>query len=378
MPTLPAIPHRPSLIEHAAKALRDALILGAWAGHLPGERALSAQLRVSRPTLRAAIAILDREGWFKSELGKRRVILALPSKPGPSDSRTIALLSPLPLTDLVPFAHVWTDSLREFFSKAGYELQIHIGRRWWHSMTPQRELASITEKNPAAVWVLFSGTERIQRWFAGSSIPCVTSGSAHVGIQLPSVDLNHRATCRHAAGQFLSAGHQRVVFMRQGPSNAGDFESERGFFEAFGARVGTHAWVAEHDGTATGIQRKLDAVLRAAPRPTGFFVTHAMPALMVASELIRRGINIPGDVSVICRDTDLFLEYFSPGIARYRVDPLVHAQRLGRLVLQCASGVSLKNRLVRLMPHFHPGESMGKGTGVEKFTPQASRPSIGL
>jgi len=262
------------------------------------------------------------------------------------------------LTDLVSFAQVWTDSLREFLSKAGYELQIYLGRRWWHSLSPERELAALTEQNPAAVWVLFSGTERIQRWFEESSIPCVTSGSAHAGIQLPSVDLNHRATCRHAAGQFLSAGHQRVALMRQGPRNAGDFESEQGFLEAFCAKAGTHAWVVEHDGTPSGIQRKLDSALRGSPRPSGFFVTHAMPALLVASELIRRGINLPGDASIICRDTDLFLEYFSPSIARYRVDPLVHAMRLGRLVLQRASGSSSKNRLVRLVPQFHPGESM--------------------
>ena len=359
MPHTPAIPPRPSLIEHAVKILRDALTQGIWAGYLPGERALSVQLQVSRPTLRAALVILEREGWFRVELGKRRTIVKAQSKARPGTTKTIALLSPLPLTDLVPFAQVWTDSLRGFLSKAGYELQIHMGGRWWHSRSPQRELAALTEQTPAAVWVLFSGTERIQRWFAESSNPCVTSGSAHAGIQLPSVDLNHRATCRHAAGQFLSAGHQRVVFMRQGPSNAGDSESEQGFLEAFCARQGTHAWVVEHDGTPSGIQRKLDAALRVSPRPTGFFVTHAMPALRVASELIRRGIHLPGDASIICRDTDLFLEYFSPGIARYRVDPLVHAQRLGRLVLQCATGGSPKNRLVRLVPQFHPSESVG-------------------
>ncbi len=353
-----ANPHRPSLIEHAAEMIRAALRLSTWTGHLPGERALSMQFNVSRPTLRSALLILEREGWFKTEPGSRRVLLKQRSKTRPNKSKTIAFLSPLPLAELVPYAQIWTDRLREYLSKAGYELQIHIGRRWWRSLSPQQELSALTEQSPAAVWVLFSGTEAIQRWFAQSSVACVTSGTVHSGIQLPSVDLNHRATCRHAAGQFLSAGHQRVVFLRQGPSNAGDFESELGFLEAFRARPGIHSWVVEHDGTPSGIRKKLDALLRAPQRPTGFLITHAMPALLVASELIRRGLHIPKDASVICRDTDLFLDFFSPEIARYRVDPLIHAQRLGRLVLQYASGNYPKNRLVRLMPQFDRTQSI--------------------
>lgn len=356
---VPQVRHRPSLIEHATMLLREALAAGAWKGPLPSERALSVQLQVSRPTLRAALLILEQEGWFHSQPGSRRTLAPPPVLPQPRATRTIALLSPVPLAELVPFAQVWTDRIREYVAKEGFDLQTHIGRRWWHSPCPQKELEALTKQSPAAVWVLFSGTERIQRWFMESTLPCVTSGMTHVGIGLPSVDLDHRATCRHAAGQLLACGHQRIVFMRRGPGNAGDLESERGFFETFKERLGMDARVVEHDGTPAGIRRKLDTLLRATPRPTGFLITHAMPALLVASELMRRGIQLPRQASLICRDTDFCFEYFSPGIARYKVDPELHARRLGRLVLECARGGSPKTRLVRLMPQFLPSESVG-------------------
>ena len=356
---VPEVRHRPSLIEHAATLLRNALAAGAWKEQLPGERALSGQMQVSRPTLRAALLILEQEGWFRSQPGSRRTLATPPALPQPRAKRTIALLSPVPLAELVPFAQVWTDRIREFVAKESFDLQTHIGRRWWHSPSPQKELRALTEQSPAAVWVLFSGTERIQRWFMESALPCVTSGMTHSGIGLPSVDLDHKATCRHAAGQLLSCGHERIVFMRRGPGNAGDLESERGFFEAVRGRDGVHARIVEHDGTPAGIRRKLDAVLRASPKPTGFLVTHAMPALLVASELMRRGIHLPRKASLICRDTDFCFDYFSPGIARYKVDPELHARRLGRLVLECARGGSPKNRLVRLMPQFLAAESVG-------------------
>lgn len=363
VPQLPQVRHRASLIEHTAAVLRDALATGVWKDQLPGERALCLHLDVSRPTLRAALLMLEQEGWVHSKPGSRRTPAIPVSQAQPRSERIIALLSPVPLAELVPFAQVWTDRIREFFSKEGYELQTHIGRRWWHSPNPQKELRTLAEQTPAAAWVLCSGTELIQRWFVESALPCVASGMTHAGIALPSVDLDHRATCRHAAGQLLSAGHQRVVFLRRSLGSAGDLESERGFFEAFRGSAGTHAQVAEHNGTPAGIRRKLDALLRVTPRPTGFLITHAMPALLVASELIRRGVRIPGDASLICRDTDLFLEYFSPGIASYKVDPELHARRLGRLVLQYAKGGSPRNRLVRLMPQFTPAESVALAKG---------------
>jgi DNA-binding LacI/PurR family transcriptional regulator len=358
-------PHRPSLIEHTATAVRDGLRQGAWEGHLPSERELSLLLKVSRPTLRSALAILAKEGWFTTEPGRLRSIVASASMPQRTDTKVVALLSPVPLSELVPFAPSWTEGLREFLAKDGYELRTDLGGRWWHSANPERELEALTERKPAAVWVLFRGSERIQRWFGQSSKVCVTSGSEHTGVQLPSVDLNHRATCRHAAGQFLSLGHKRVVLLRQGPSSAGDIESEEGFLEAFRGHPDTYPVVAEHDGTPAGLQKKLDSVFRGPQRPTGCLITHAKPAMYVSSELTRRGLSVPRDVSVICRASDSFLDYFVPGIARYRVDPVVHAQRLGRLVLQYANGGAPRVQRVRLMPNFYAGDSLAPPPALE-------------
>jgi len=316
---------------------------------------------VSRPTLRAALALLEKEGCLESRHGLRRTIIKKTPSQVREHPKVIALLTPLPLQELVPFTQAWTDSLRAFLAKEGYELQIHSGRRWYGT-NPERELAKLTHEMPAAGWVLFVTTEAMQRWFWASGLVCVTSGSPHAGIPLPSVDLNHRATCRHAAGQFLARGHERVVFLRQGPTNAGDKESELGFLEAFQKKPEATALVAEHDGTPEGIRKQVDLLCRRKARPTGFLVARAMPALAVASELTRKGLRIPEDVSVICRDRDHFMDYFSPAIARYGVDPQTHAQRLARLILQYARDGSQKTKQVRLTTQFFAGESVGTST----------------
>jgi DNA-binding LacI/PurR family transcriptional regulator len=176
------------------------------------------------------------------------------------------------------------------------------------------------------------------------------------------VDFDYRAVCRHAAGQFLQRGHRRIVLFLQATGAAGDQESEAGFLEAFRTKAGAAATpiVCQHDGTPASIRQRLETLLGQPPAPTAFLVGRSMPALMVASELTRRGWHLPRDASVIARDSDHFLEFFSPALARYLADPEVHARRLARLVIQLARGAAQRPRQIRIMPEFLHGKSLGE------------------
>jgi GntR family negative regulator for fad regulon and positive regulator of fabA len=71
--TLPAFapaPLRP--IEHAEQALIQAMLDGAFppGSTLPGERELAGLLGITRPTLREALARLERDGWLTVRQGK--------------------------------------------------------------------------------------------------------------------------------------------------------------------------------------------------------------------------------------------------------------------------------------------------------------------
>jgi DNA-binding LacI/PurR family transcriptional regulator len=201
----------------------------------------------------------------------------------------------------------------------------------------------------------------MQRWFVQSKLPAVLSGSCHAGLDLPSVDFDYRAVCRHAAGQFLQRGHRTIVLLMQVSDTAGDRESEAGFLEAFQSKAGAAAApiIAHHDGTPEGIRSRLHALLGRGTAPTAFLVARSMPALMTASELLRRGLRIPRDAAVIARDSDHFHEYFSPALARYHADPDVHARRLARIVIQLVGGSTARASRARIMPKFFPGESLG-------------------
>jgi LacI family transcriptional regulator len=352
--------HRPTLAQQAAETLRTALREGMWVERLPGERALSKQLNISRPTLRTALEQLGQEGWLKSSPGRQRVIVRRAGSKVSPRAQIVGLLTPLPLPEVPPFALCWMDKLRELLAAAGLQLEIHSGPRWY-SRRPEKDLAALTHQMPAAAWVLFVANERMQRWFAASKLPGILSGTCHPGISLASVDFDYRAVCRHAAGQFLARGHQRIVLLMQDSGAAGDQESEAGFLEAFHTKLGAQAEpiLIRHGGSPESIRQRLDALLARRPAPTAFLVGRSMPSLMVASELMRRGVRLPQDAAVIARDSDHYLEFFSPKLARYRADPEVHARRLARLVIQLARGAAQHPRPVRIMPEFLKGETLG-------------------
>ena len=351
------LPKPVSLVQQVAGAVRDGLQRGLWVERLPGERDLSRQLNVSRPTLRAALDVLRQEGWLAAAPGRRRVIDRRAGRPRSQDF-VVRLLLPFPLQEAPPFVFYWIDKLRELLPAADCLLEIHTGLRWY-THRPEKDLAELTRQTPASAWVLARTTEPMQRWFAQQQLPCIIAGSCCPGVELPSIDFDHRAVARHAATQLLVRGHRHIVMLVQTPELPGDLDAEAGFREAFEKQSpDATPIVARHDGSLADIRACLNRLLRRKPSPTAFFVVRSMPALAAASELTRQGRRLPEDIAFISRDSDPFLEYFSPELARYSSDPELFAQRLAALAVKLARRGNLARQQIRLMPDFLKGETL--------------------
>jgi DNA-binding LacI/PurR family transcriptional regulator len=355
----PKTPQKISLVTQTVGILKDNINAGFWSEQLPGEHELCEHLHVSRVTLRKALAKLEQAGWVHSGQGRRRRIAPRP-RCSPAASNRVILLTESPLHLLHPFTIYWMDCLREHLNETGYHLEIHTGQAAFGS-SAERSLAQMQKQFHPAGWVLYRSNERMQRWFSAQSLPCVIAGSRHPNIRLPSVDVDYRATCRHAVGQFLARQHQRLVFLNPASGAAGDLESEQGFLAAAqsGHSPETQATVVRHDGTVEGLCKKLDLLLERPRRPTAFLVSRPAFVLTAVSHLLRKKLNLPRDVALISRDNDSFMENIVPTVARYASSPTVFARKVSRLVLEIVRGAALSSADVRIMPSFVSGQTLG-------------------
>ena len=294
------LPQRTTLVSQIVTILKEQIGAGHWVGHLPGEHALCEQLRVSRVTLRNALGQLQREGWVQARQGRPRAVVRKMPPASPANNPSVVLLTPEPLHSLHPFAIFWMDSLREHLAEAGYHLEIHASREVF-GVRATHALQSLADRLRPSGWVLYHSTHPMQKWFSERAFPCVITGSRHENVRLPSFDMDYRATCRHAAGQFLARGHQHLMLVNPDSGAAGELESEQGFQEAVKATpsMRVRATVLRHDGTVGGICGKLQSLLRTPGAPTAFLVSRPGHVLTVMGYLLQAGRRLPQDAALI-------------------------------------------------------------------------------
>jgi LacI family transcriptional regulator len=357
MPSPPA--NYQTLAAQVAARIADDIRAGTWQEWLPGERALTATLQVSRKTLRKALAHLQHEGIIATAhgLGHR---IAVPSAPATARAEpTVGLLTPEALEHLRPYTALWVDELRALLIERGARLATFSGHRFFHTQ-PDKALARLVQQNPQACWILAHTNEPIQQWFADHRVPCVIAGSCHHGLALPSVDRDNFATCRHAAGALLRLGHRRVGFLTPLSQRAGDLESEAGFIDGVrrSSRAGAEPILLRHDGTPEGVNRVLARVFAPAAAPTALLVANPAFYLSAITFLAQRGLRVPHDVSLVSRDDDPFLAYVTPAPARYTCHARTYAKRLLQPVLAVLAGERPAQPTQRLAPTFVPGGSL--------------------
>jgi len=350
------LPQRLSLVAQTAQSLRAGIQAGHWRTCLPGERQLCVHFQVGRTTLRAALEKLQHQGWLDVAHGKRRRIKTRRSG-GSVPKRVVGVLSPEGYHSLSSPALLVLDALRRQLAAGDFEIALHASRACF-SGRPSRALDELTSRHPAMAWLIFGSKEPMQRWFIRRQLPCMVLGTCAPDIALPSLDLDHRATCRHAAGVLWRKGHRRIALVMPRNSFGGHLVSEAGLREALHGMSNTRLRILRHDDSPEHLRVLLDKVLRAPEPPTAWLVTNPKPALAVLTYLMHCGKRIPQEAAVISRDDDPFLDAVSPALARYVVNFPSITRRIAHAIRQLAETGTLEPRPIRIIPKFVAGETV--------------------
>ena len=355
------IPKRISLISETASILRDGINKGHWKGTLPGERVLCDQLHISRPTLRAALSLLQREGMIRVTHGKRRKIFPVEKIPVFAPKRMIGLIINKPISEISHLSFQVLMEARHHLHLGGFETEIFISPT--QEFRHQRlKLENFIKKHSVSCCILLLSSEEQQKWFYQKGIPALVFGSNYPSVKLSSLDVDNYAVCRHAAGIFLGRGHRRLAFIRSDNRIAGDRASAEGFMD--GITQSRHAkakgTVIRHKDTRRDLIRRLDGLLDSEDlRPTGILTSRPLETLMVVMHLLKRGITLPEDISLIARDRDHSFNFLEPKIAHYAYPRDLFSRRLTRVILSLLDNVTVYTSRNLIQSEFIDGESLG-------------------
>jgi DNA-binding LacI/PurR family transcriptional regulator len=345
------IPRRLSLSAQAAAAIQKAVQENVWQEFLPSERRLCEMFKVSRPTIRTALQQLAQEGLIEIHHGRRNRLLQVP-KPEPEiQTRLVVLISHQPIAQMALTAYQGISEMRAYLAEQGFTTETFVCPSG-SAATQRRKMETFLRQNRVLCCVLLSLSKELQEWFTASSVPALVLGSCHPEVKLPSLDVDYRSVCRHAAGLLSAKGHSRIAFLTPHSNAAGDLVSEEGFLQGLGqsnAPARTEGIIVRHNGTATNLTAKLDALFSSRHRPSALLVAKPRHVFFVVGYLLRHGIKVPADVSIIARDYDL---HFEDVISHYRFEGESFAHRLSRLMLQMANKGFLQKEPNLIFPLF--------------------------
>jgi LacI family transcriptional regulator len=353
-------PLRLDFISSIVDALMLSIERGEWGEYLPAERQLCKELQVGRPSLRKAIIVLKKNRVLEVAQGKRTKILKRQGRSRAGKSKIVAALvkgSPESMDAITSWR---LNNLQHDLHAAGMTLEIFCEGNEIRGLA-SLHIDKLLATRKAACWIVFAGNQHIQELFSRKSVNSFLVGTPHSGIDLPYIDIDFKAACRHAAGQLLRLGHKNIALIARNVKFPGTMASVEGFLEVAGQRQASEvsAQVIKFEDDVRSIAPLLKKLMKSSSAPTGILTISAELALMALTTLMSSGLSVPHDVSLISRDYRHFLQFTNPPIAGYDINHNLFRKRLTKSILELIDTGTVTTRAGLIVPEMKAGESIG-------------------
>jgi DNA-binding LacI/PurR family transcriptional regulator len=345
-----------SITDQAVEHLRAEILRGRWTGAMPGKHRLAAELGINSKTVEAALRQLEKVGLLIPRGAGRRRLVQVPSGSTVSALRIGFLLNE------------GEQDLQSSYSLEIYHALTNAGHSVMYAPKSlvalgfdERRVARMVRQQPADAWVVWAGSRSVLEWFAGQPVPAFALFGHRIGVRLASVGPNKLPAVAEATRQLIELGHRRIVLLcrrlRRLPQPGATEATFLATLEERGFPVGDYN-LPDWEETNAGFQACLESLFQVTP-PSAFIVEEAPYFVAVLQFLARRGIRVPGDVSLICTDDDLAFAHCEPTVARITWD----SRPLVRRIVNWAANVSQGKpdlRQTSTPSRFIPGGTIGR------------------
>lgn len=306
----------------------------------------------SRTVIRQALHGLRDEGLVRIARPHPPQILQPPPKKGRhAANNRVALLFAEPHQLMGYWTLMAMEKLQRMLHSHGFDFELVIGSGI-NRKAPGAQLQRLMKQHQASHWIIAGTSVAMQEWFAAQPRKIICMGNTFPGISLPFVNNDLAAMSRHAVGAFHGLGHQRIVFLMRKADTSGQVKMEEGFLQGCGNTGGT---IVKYSGRVEELPRQLEKIFIQRPAVTALLISGAEDTLGVMQWLLKKGIRTPQDVSLISFQWEGYLERLIQRPAWYYTDPMAHAHKLFRIILNPADN-RFQPKLI--FPDFHKNDTL--------------------
>jgi len=349
-----------SLPEQVAAHLRKGIIKSRWGDQLPGEQQLASDLDVSRHTVRRAFQILEKEGVlgvhshgrsraissagaaFASKRPLTVSILRHDSRPGDNPQTSMVLIDII--HSLEAAGHQVTN-----LKKSQIDLNLDVARL-------SRQLAA----TPADAWVVESGSHRLLTWCAKQKTPCLALYGRTEGLALARTGPDAVSAYGDATRQLIALGHRRIaMIVREDFRKPIPGGCEQAFLDqltAHGIPTGIYN-LPDWEESSDGFNLLMEKIFKKTP-PTALIIDETCWFIAAMAFMLRRGIRVPEQVSLVSGDCETVLDVCHPQFAHMRWDNQLIVRRVVRWVDAVRKGKA-DRKIINFPAEFVPGGSIG-------------------
>lgn len=349
-----------------ADYLRQQLQRGHWSGRLPSERQLAHELGISRRSLRTALLKLEKENLIviHPQSGTYPVQSKLNPCERPHSIGIVYASHPSRKRDqsaIIGKHLIIFDEIRRIYSAQQIDFDLYSSP-YLKGNQVSSQFKKIFTENHRDCWILVSPTIPMQLWCEEHQVPAIILGTTRESSRIPSVGIDHYALCKHAAGEILRHGHQQIALILPPKGQFDDEQGVHGFLDGIRQSHDFHGNVLleKHDTTREGVCRLANRLLKTTPLPTAWLVFRQGHFFTLFTHLLRAGVKVPRDISLICRDADLYIHDLVLDPTCYYGDVRVVARHAARLATRYVTGQCKPGERINLMPDFLPGQTLGK------------------
>ncbi|WP_337062599.1 LacI family DNA-binding transcriptional regulator [Kineococcus sp. G2] len=255
---------------------------------------------------------------------------------GPTGLVGLVLSGPTPRVGVEPFIMELIAGAEQVLHGAGLSVLLLVVADLAEELAAYRRWSADRTVEAVVVVDLVLGDER-PGVLTGLGLPFVLAGHAEDATGCTSVVTDDAGAAAAAVELLASLGHERVGRV-SGPAAYVHTAERTRALRAAGQRLGVATCVAEADYTAEGgVRAALELLGRPAP-PTALVFDNDVMAVAVLEHLTRRGVDVPGELSLLATDDSPLCELAVPALSALSIDVHERGARLGRAVLRVLGG----------------------------------------